>query len=280
MYMKKVAIIGYGFVGKGIYDFFKDHYEVYVYDPSPKEEDKSTVPFADKKVINTCDLAVVCVPTPMSQDGSVNITIIDDTIAWLTTPLILIKSTVPPGTTERLRKETKKNIAFSPEFMGESSYVTQWWLGITHPTDMKKHNYQIFGGERAITSPILEFFKKVLGPIPQYVQTDSRTAELTKYMSNCWGATKVMFCNEFANIAETFGVDYDELRELWLLDPRINRMHTAVFKDKRGFGGKCFPKDIHGMVKASQEAGYLPELLQEVIKSNERIQDLVQQKNI
>lgn len=273
--MKKIGIIGYGYVGKGIHDFFKDHYEIMVYEVNPKKEDLGIVNFSTQEEINkNCDMAVICVPTPMFLDGSVDTLMVESSIQWLETPVILLKSTVPPGTTEKLVQMYKKRIAFSPEYMGESKYVTQWWLGIPDPKDMKKHDFQIFGGERETTSEILEYFKVVLGPIPKLIQTDSKTAELTKYMENCWGATKVMFCNEFAKIAETFNVDYDELRELWLLDGRIHRMHTAVFKDKRGFGGKCFPKDIHGMVRAAEKAGYVPELLKEVIKSNERIQDI------
>ena len=186
-----------------------------------------------------------------------------------------IKSTIPPGTTDALIKKYEKPIAFSPEYIGESTYVTPWWkdIGYIDPKDMKKHDFFIFGGDRLVTSGVLQFFKMVMGPVTKYIQTDAKTAELTKYMVNSWGATKVMFCNEFARIAETFGVDYDELRELWLLDGRVNRMHTAVFKDKRGFGGKCFPKDINGIVNAVESAGYHPELLKEVIKSNARIRD-------
>ncbi len=267
---KKIAIIGYGYVGKGLVDFFKDHFEVRIFDVNSEIKD---VRISSKDEINECELGIISVPTPMSQDASVDLSYVESVLEWLDTPVILIKSTVPPGTTDSFVKKYNKKIAFSPEYMGESSYVTQWWLGILDPRDMKKHHFQIFGGERNTTSQILQFFKKVFGPIPQLIQTDAKTAELTKYMENSWGATKVMFCNEFARIAETFDVDYDELRELWLLDGRIHRMHTAVFKDKRGFGGKCFPKDINGIVKAAEKAGYLPKLLQEVINSNARIRE-------
>ena len=272
--MKKVAIIGYGFVGKAVADFFKDNFEVIVYDPFIERIESNDLLLAiNKDEVNYCDLAVVCVPTEQKEDHRVDLSIIEETLDWLEAPLILIKSTVPPGTVDKLcKKYPDKKIAFSPEYIGEGKYVVQWWKdkGYPHATDMKYHDFQIFGGTREVTTEIVEFFKKVLGPDAKYMQTDSKTAELVKYMINSWGATKVTFCNEFAKIAESFGIDYNELRELALLDGRIERMHTIVFKDNKGFGGKCFPKDVNGIVRASGDAGYEPELLKEVLKSNDR----------
>jgi nucleotide sugar dehydrogenase len=266
---KKVAIVGYGYVGQAMYNFFSDHFQTIFYDPAKEGS-------ASIKEINECDLAVVCVPTPMSKDGSVDLSIIKETISWLKTPLILIKSTVPPGTTDQLIHESKKKIAFSPEFIGEGNYVVAWWKdkGYPHPTDMKYHDFQIFGSERRTTSQILEFFKRVLGPEARYHQTTAKTAELCKYMENSWLGTKVIFCNEFAKIAEAFNVDYDELRELWLLDGRVERMHTAVFKEAKGFGGKCLPKDINGIVKAATKAGYTPKLLKSVLQVNDELRSV------
>ncbi len=188
---------------------------------------------------------------------------------FLKTPLILIKSTVPPGTVRDLVAKTGKSIAFSPEYIGEGKYEVPFWKGYPDPTDMKKHSFVTMGGHPLVVEDILEYFKVVLGAEAFYFKTDSTTAELTKYMENAFLATKVTFCNEFAEIARTFGVDYDVLREAWLLDGRIGRSHTAVFKDKRGFGGKCLPKDVNGIVKASELAGYEPKLIKEVLASND-----------
>lgn len=262
---KNIAIVGYGYVGQAMYRFFKDHYNIKVYDPFSSAIQSST-----KEEVNSCDFAVVCVPTPMSDGGEVDLSIIRETLGWLNTPNILIKSTIPPGTTEMLAKETGKNICFSPEYIGEGNYVVQWWKdkGYPHPTDMKYHDFQIFGGPREVTSAVLQYFKRVLGPDVRYHQTDSKTAELCKYMENSWAGMKVTFCNEFYELAKSVGVDYDELRELWLLDGRVERMHTAVFKDKRGFGGKCLPKDINGIVKVAEAHGYEPKFMKQMLESN------------
>lgn len=282
--VQNIAIIGYGYVGKAVANYFKDHYNLFIYDPYYLEanamgerlEDKDMVFTMSNDEINSCDLAVVCVPTGMAEGGAVDLSAIESTIDWLNTPLILFKSTVPPGTVDKLVETTGKAIAFSPEYIGEGKYVVQWWKdkGYPHPTDMKFHDFQIFGGLPTTTSGVLQFFKKVTGPEVKYLQTDAKTAELTKYMENSWGAMKVTFCNEFYEIAKTFGVDYDELRELWLMDGRVERMHTAVFKKSRGFGGKCYPKDVNGIIYASEKAGYEPKLLKQVIDSNEEFVNL------
>ena len=284
--MERVGIIGYGYVGKAVAEFFKEHFRTYIYDPPYVEAELNGLAereidrlyfTSEKDNINSCDLVVVCVPTPSKEDHSVDLSIVDETFEWLNAPLILIKSTVLPGTTdqfvagERTGEWIDRKIAFSPEYIGEGGYVVPWWKGYPHPTDMKYHNFHVFGGEQKVTSAIIPFFQRVAGPDTKYIQTSAKTAELNKYMFNSCGATKVTFCNEFYNIAENIGVDYNELRELLLLDKRVEPMHTAVFPDKRGFGGKCFPKDVNGIVEFSAKKGYEPALLREVLNSNKRI---------
>jgi nucleotide sugar dehydrogenase len=272
MLRKKIGIVGYGYVGKVMEKLFEDHYHVRLYDPLLNKcaED------VHKRDIKDCDLVIVCVPTPMDTNGKVMLNAVREVVSWLGNSLILIKSTIPPGTTQELILDYGCNIAFSPEYIGEGNYVTQWWKdkGYPHPTDIKKHDFTIFGGQKDVTSRIVEFFKPVLGPEHQYIQTGSRTAELAKYMQNAWGATKVTFANEFAKIAEALMVNYDELRELWLLDGRTERMHTLVFKDKPGFGGKCLPKDTNGIIQKSIEKGYTPTFLQQVLESNEVFREI------
>jgi UDP-glucose 6-dehydrogenase len=102
-------------------------------------------------------------------------------------------------------------------------------------------------------------------------QTDARTAELTKYMENAFLAMKVAFCNEFYDLAGSIGVDYNELRELWLLDQRVGRSHTWVHPDDRGFGGECLPKDLEALLRAVEEAGTPSGLLHAVARSNELV---------
>ncbi|MDI6778345.1 MAG: hypothetical protein QMD77_04075 [Patescibacteria group bacterium] len=260
---KKVAVVGYGYVGKGVYNFFKDNFETIYFDPNVEGS-------ASKEEINSCDLGVISVPTPMGKDGACDLSIIEETLNWLATPLILIKSTIPPTTTKNLVEKTGKKICFSPEYMGEGGYFVPFWK-YSDPKDMKRHSFQIIGGEKETASKIMDFFVRVMGPDAKFYITDSTTAETVKYMENAFIATKVTFCNEFYNIARTFGVEYKELRELWLLDKRMGRMFSAVFPDTRGFSGKCLPKDVNAIVKASEKAGYDPKFIKAVMENNERI---------
>lgn len=283
---KKVAIIGHGYVGQGMERFFKDHYDLIIVDPKYQKDDEHDFTADDldfetnkqraRDEAAEISLAVICVPTPMSADASVDLSFVNEVFTWLPQMLVLIKSTIPPGTCREIKKSWPyQHIVFSPEYMGEGKYQVQWWKdkGYPHPTEMKLHDFQIFGGEKADTTAVVSLFQKVMGPDPKMAQTNWETAELCKYMENSWGAAKVIFCNEFYEIAKAFGVDYNELRELWLMDGRVERMHTAVFPDGRGFGGKCFPKDINGIVQQSIRAGYYPKLLAAVLQVNEDLQN-------
>lgn len=253
-----IAIIGHGVVGRGMSRLFNQ--DVVVYDPSQG--------FDNKEVVNKCDLAIICVPTPAREDGSCDISVVEDVVSWLETPLILIKSTVPPGTCAYLTEKYGKKVNFSPEYMGESSYFTPFWK-YPDPTRAETHTFVIVGGPDA--SRILEPFMERMSVDTKYMAVTAEEAELTKYMENSFFATKVAFCNEFREIAGKFGVDYKKLRELWLLDSRINPNHTLVFEKKRGFGGKCFPKDIKGIISAAESKGYSPTLLKAVVQSNDEI---------
>jgi len=265
--IKRIKVYGSrGYVGKAIVNLFEGHYYILEDDPILLIS-FNNVKHTSKEI---GDLAIVCVPTLMKEDGSCDISIVESVIKKAGEPLILIKSTIPPGTTKKLKLKYNKRICFSPEYIGEAGYMIPFWKGYPHPTDMKYHDFQIFGGDRKDTNELIQVFQKVLGPHCKYIQTDSTTAEVTKYMENAWLATKVTFCNEFYNIAKVFGVGYNELRELFLLDGRVERMHTSVFEESFGFGGKCLPKDNNAIIKACEEEGYIPYLLREVLNSNKR----------
>lgn len=255
----KIGLIGYGYVGKAVYEVLNKKHDVII-----KEIDNTY-----DLVNDTCEVAVICVPTEQLLGGNVDISIVEEAVKALETKLIIIKSTIPPGTTEYLSSKYDKFIAFSPEYIGEGNYPIPHWEGYPHPTDMEKHMFTILGGPRWITKQAVDVFKPCFGPFHRYLQTDSTTAELVKYMENSYIATKVVFCNEFNEIAKAFGVDYNELRELWLQDKRVTRSHTLI-SEKRGFDGKCIPKDTMGIYKASQDKGYDPKFIKEVIDNNWR----------
>lgn len=260
---ERIGIVGYGYVGKAMNSFFETHYYTTVYDTKLK--------FGTPNQVNECDVAVVCVPTQQDkQTGRCDTSLVEEVISWLTTPLIIIKSTIEPGTTDRLKeKYPDKHIVFSPEYCGESSY----WTPYEWHTDVKETPFFIFGGDPKDTQKAVELYYPITGPVKRYAQTTAKAAEVAKYMENVFYATKIVFCYEMEAICERSGLDYNAVREIWLMDPRINPMHTAVFAPNDfPYSGKCLPKDISALVTYAKDVlGYTPAFIEEVTKSNVRI---------
>jgi UDPglucose 6-dehydrogenase len=247
-----VGIVGYGAVGQGLHELFP---QAAVYD-GPKG-------IGSREDVSACRYAFVSVPTPAAPDGSCDTSIVEEVVGWLESEVIVVRSTIVPGTTERLVRATGKRIVFQPEFgPGETP---------DHPfSNLRSVRWIILGGHRRDTVLVADLYKTVFNADIAIHQTDSGTAELVKYMENSFLALKVAFCNEFYDLAQAIGVDYNELRELWLLDPRIGRSHTFVLPDQRGFGGKCLPKDVSALVAWSESAGAEAALMRATLEVNER----------
>lgn len=271
----EIGIIGFGVVGKGVYNLFKEDVKA-VYDPYVE---KSATPGVarEKSDFKDLDLVVVCVMTKEREDGSCDTSIVEESLSWLHQMdfkgLVLIKSAVVPSKIkEFLKSFSGLRILVSPEYMGESRYFTPYWK-YPDPVDMSSHTWQIFGGKKEDTSLCVDIFKRKMSVDTVFIQTDAMTASLCKYMENSFFATKVTFCNEWYNIASLYNIDYNELRECWLADPRINRNHTLVFPKDRGYGGKCFPKDVKAIIKDAKDMGYSADLMKSVDKTNEKIRN-------
>ena len=258
--MKSIAIIGCkGHVGSAISELMKNTYKVYGYDLN----------CGTKQECNKCDVAFVCVPTPKKKDGSCDTSIVEESVKWLQTDLIIIKSTVALGTTLDLKDlYLNKRIVFSPEFFGESKYYIP-----DEMHDKWKWPYHIFGGDKEDTSEAVDLFTEVLGPTKKYFQTDPTTAEFVKYAENVYFAMKVTFCQQLFDFCEAIGIDYNEMREMWVKDPRINPMHTSVFRHKRGYGGKCFPKDVSAFYHTAKEFNIDLGIVKEIINYNKKIRN-------
>lgn len=252
--MDKIAIIGYGHVGKLMHQIFP---HALIYDPN-YEEYKDTKDQINKE----CDLAIICVWTGSNEDGSCDISIVDQSVKWLETDLILIKSALAPGTVDKLKRRYKKRICISPEYFGESKY----WL--PYEQTLEGWPFMIIGGEDKDATEILDIFVPVLGPNKKYFICTALEAEIIKYMENTWSAVKVIFSNEMYEICKSMGANWYRVWEGWALDPRVERSTTAVFVNKRGFGGKCLPKDVLALIRSSQKNGYEPNFLKQILKSN------------
>ena len=255
---KKIAIIGMGYVGKAFSKFVGDRYPVVGYDIA----DETPYP---KESIDNCDLAVVCVPTPQTADGKCDTSILEEVIKKIETPLIMIKSTVAPGTTDKLRCTTGKHIVVSPEYIGESKYHNPVYK------TMIDTPFHIVGGDSKDVRVVFEILETIAGPHCVYYSCTAIEAELIKYMENCFLAMKVAFVNQFYDIAAVYGADWYKVREGWLLDERIGRSFSLVFANDRGFGGKCLPKDISAIIKATETVGYNASILRAVMEYNKKV---------
>lgn len=250
----KTAIIGYGFVGKAMKRLFP---EAVVYDPYQPEL------VGAKENINKCEAAFACAPTPMSVDGSCDTSAVEENIAWLNVPLVIIRSTIPPGTTDRLQSGYKGEIVFQPEYIGET---------VAHPLlDERQIPFMVLGGRAAGVQAAIRVYQEVYNASVRIYSMRAVEAEVVKYMENCSIGATVTLCNEFYNICLAFGADYNVVREGYLADPRMSRYFTFVYPEKRGFEGKCLPKDINAIVKTAEKAGYLPEFIPDILKNNDRI---------
>ena len=254
-----IGIIGYGVVGRALAKLFgyeTGNPNVRIYDKLLKGLNSEE----HRAAVQGCDIVLVAVPTPEAPDGSCDVNAVEEVVSWLAAPMCL-KSTVPPGTVDRLVAATGKRICFSPEYVGE----TRW-----HPLKgIESHGFVIVGGEKALCDLVVRAYQEHLGPLVRYYMTDAKTAELCKYMENSFLATKVAFVNQFYDLAQAFGVNYNELREIWLADERIGRSHTIV-TEERGYRGRCLPKDIAAIIQATKTLGGAP-LLEEVDRYNDEV---------
>lgn len=249
----KLGIVGFGHVGKAMNELFCD---AIVYD-EPKNIGK-------KEDINACQVVFICVPTPMGKDGECDTSVVESVLIWLKAPTIVIRSTVPVGFTDKWQnKKPESNVVFQPEYYGET---------VNHPmAKLSTRNWVTLGGENGRFDDIIAAYQQVYTSDIFFQLIDSKTAELAKYMENCYLATKVTFCNEFYDLAQSLGVDYNQLRETWLLDPRIGRSHTFVYNSSRGFGGSCLPKDLSALIKQAEDVSVDVTLMKSVYEKNEKI---------
>lgn len=245
----KVGIIGKGFVGGALHDNFKECFEVAVWDVV---EEKRTLNSLES-FVDWSDIIFVCVPTPMLDSGACDTSIVEDVVSKIANldrhKYVVIKSTVPPGTTETLADRFGMTIAFNPEFLTEANAYN----------DFRFQPLIVIGADdqgiaSVVTQLYYEFNAKV-DNVAHVIQRTTKESELFKYLANCFLATKVIFANEFKILCDKIDVDYGRIAEVAMLDKRLGRTHwRAPGPDgKLGFGGSCFPKDTAALLHFADE---------------------------
>jgi nucleotide sugar dehydrogenase len=267
--MKKIGIIGRGFVGSAVEFGFSAQTgcdaQVRVYDKDPSKSLHTL-----EETVNESDFIFLSVPTPSNPDGSMHLGILESALQDIQLVnkrkdnITLIRSTVTPGTTTKLCKKFKKlNIVFNPEFLTERSAKF----------DFINQSRFILGGRKRNTARVAELYKWRFGDSVPCIESNFETAEMVKYMNNCFFATKVSFMNEMKQVADKTNVDWDLAVEGFVRDGRVGHSHLAVpGPDGRfGFGGSCFPKDVQAMIDFGGQLGLNMNTLNGVWETNLKV---------
>jgi len=247
MVKQHIGIIGQGFVGNAIRKGFENTFEIFAYDIKPELSNVKTV---DDVLINA-DVIFVCLPTPMTKEGNCYIGILEEAIKNIDERVgkiedcpqktLIIKSTIPPGTTAMLNEKYKNvTIIFSPEFLTEANSIA----------DFENQNRILIGvSKKEEAEDALYFFKKRFPNIAILV-CPSNVAEMVKYTTNTFLSTKVAFANEIHALCEKLNIDYYDVINLATYDERLGMSHWRVPGPDGdfGFGGHCFPKDLNAIL--------------------------------
>ena len=267
---QRIGVVGRGFVGSAVQFGFSPQVgcdaEVRVYDIDPS---KSTHTL--EETVNESDFVFLSVPTPSNGDGSINIDILDNALNNINEVserqnAILVRSTVIPGTTQKFQmKYTDLNLLFNPEYLTERSAKFDF---------INQSRFIIGSGEATISKMysenLADLFRDRFGESTSILETNYETAEMIKYMNNCFFVTKVSFMNEMYKVAEKSNVDWKQAVSGFVTDSRIGHTHLDVPgpDGKFGFGGSCFPKDIRAMIKHADGIGVDVNILKAAWKTN------------
>ena len=264
-----IGIIGQGFVGSAVREGMEKYFDIICFDKDPNKFSNSVSVF---NVVENSVLCFLCVPTPMKKSGECDLSIVNKALNEIyecTTSLnknqyiVVIKSTIPPGTTSKLNLEFPNiSIVFNPEFLTEANSVN----------DYLEQNRIIIGGDRPASSKVKMIFSKAFPRIP-IIKTSSTIAETIKYVTNTFLAMKVSYANEVYQICHELNIDYDKVIEYSRYDDRLGNSHWSVPGPDGdfGFGGHCFPKDLAAFEFIAKEMGIDTIMLTAALDKNKKV---------
>ena len=286
----KITVVGLGYVGltNALY-LAKDH-QIFGYDidfnkiselqqgqiflqekgfAAQLKKSQSRIQFVHEPTdaLKQSSVVILAVPTPESPQGGTDLTAIHESIAKIFTDgkkgvLVMIRSTVPPGTQAMLVQQAKKhkrediNIVSVPEFlslgqaMKDMTSPSRVVVGLDNPT-LQRNVQEIFNYPKSVP----------------FLFTTPQSAELIKYAANAFLATKVSFINEMSQIAEVTNANIDDVAKGMALDPRIGE---SFLKSGIGFGGSCFPKDLNALQHVANQHNIKDHLIEATIKMNQQ----------
>lgn len=259
-----IGIWGTGIVGSATGKVLEQAHKVYYYDKYKKDPKLST----DKELVDNCQIIFICVPTPMLRSGRIGLRDIKDSLFQIqrltkSRKIIVIKSTVVPGTTKRFAYRFPQfDFAHNPEFL-RAKYAYE---------DMLNSKRIVIGVDKdEIFQTLEKMYREVFKEIP-IIKVTFNEAEIVKYASNIFLSGQIALANELHQVCRALRIDYKIIEKVLSYDKRIGTNIKMPGPDgKLGFGGVCFPKDINALIYRAREAGYRPYLLEEIWRLNLRV---------
>lgn len=225
--------------------------------------------------IQKADVVFVAVPTPYEEEkGGFDLTFVRDAISSLIgSKIVVIKSTVLPGTTENFQKEFPHHkFIFNPEFLTQ----------VTADSDMQYPDRQIVGYTKESYS-IAKDIVRILPLAPFERIIPATEAEMVKYFNNTWFATKVVFANQIFDLCKSLQLNYENIRDCASADKRVGPSHLDVLHGGyRGYGGACLPKDTRALIQLGERVGTSMDLLKKVeeINNDLRSKNLMEERTV
>ena len=272
----KIGVIGNGFVGGAVRNGFSPNVgcdaEVKVYDKNPNKSSHTM-----EEVLQS-DFVFISVPTPSYEDGRINISILESCLSEINElselltnqgilehdTIFLIRSTIVPGTTRIFQEKfPKMKLVFNPEFLTERSANF----------DFINQSRFILGGELENVERVSELYRWRFGKTVSIIETDFESAEMVKYMTNTFFATKVSFLNDMKLLTDKIGGNWEDIVEGFVRDSRVGHSHLNVPgpDGRMGFGGSCFPKDIQALINFADDEGVDMSVLKGAWKTNLKV---------
>lgn len=255
----KIGVVGScGMVGSALKRYFqKTNNHLFLYDIKGE---------GSVEEVNKADFIFICVPTPTKANGKCDVGLVDASVGLIQgEKVVVIKSTIIPGTTDRLQKKYPQHkILFNPEFLTEA----------TSDQDMCYPDRQIIGYTQKSYS-VAEDIMLMLPLAPYEKIVPAFIAEFSKYANNTWFAVKVAKNNELYDVFEKFGGNkkqFEDLIDCMSADKRIGRTHLQVWhKGGRGYSGRCIPKDTKSFIKFAKQLKVKTPILEATDKYNDEL---------
>jgi len=269
--MDKIGIVGNGYVGSAVKFGFSPSVgydaDVKVYDIDPNKASHTL-----EETVNESQYIFLSVPTPANPDGSINTDIVENALHSINNAksvdvsgsVVLLRSTVTPGTTRRLSSMFPDiEMVFNPEFLTERS---------AHFDFINQARIILGGtsGDSVGVRLVADLFRRRFGNTISILQTNFESAELVKYMTNTFFATKVSFLNEMKRLSDSSNAIWDDVVEGFVRDGRVGHSHMNIPgpDGKLGFGGSCFPKDIQALISYGESRGVSMNVLKGAWETN------------